>query len=151
MLCHFPACCFLIQGSNWVWSVDGNDKLQPFGFYIHGAMDTFSRRLLWLHVYVSNKDPMVIAHYYYKCVKRDRGMFEYGITEDNAVPMMILCTKNHLCSFSLLYTIRPWSRSGHSSPVPNILAQKSHGWIWLSECPPQRTIAIQHCKYSQTH
>ena len=75
----FSNICFLIyfnmfwslQGSNWVWSIDGYDKLQLFGIYIHGAMDTFSRRIMWLNVYTSNKDPHVIAHFYYNCIKRE--------------------------------------------------------------------------------
>lgn len=50
-----------------------NDKLKNFGLYIHGAMDTFSRRLLWLHIYTSNKDPRAIAHYYFKFTKEEKG------------------------------------------------------------------------------
>ena len=33
------------QGPNYVWHVDGHDKLKPFGFSIHGCIDGFSRRL----------------------------------------------------------------------------------------------------------
>ena len=30
-------------GPNFVWHVDGYDKLKPYGFPIHGAVDGFSR------------------------------------------------------------------------------------------------------------
>ena len=30
--------------------VDGYDRLKPYGFPIHSAIDGFSRRILWLHV-----------------------------------------------------------------------------------------------------
>ena len=37
-------------GPNFLWHVDGCDKPAPFGFFIHGAVDGFSRRILWLEV-----------------------------------------------------------------------------------------------------
>lgn len=50
--------------------VDGNDKLKRFGFSIHAAIDGFSRKLLWLKVSRSNKDPKLIASYFLETVKR---------------------------------------------------------------------------------
>lgn len=41
----------LLQGPNWIWSVDGHEKLaQPYGLYIYGIVDTFSRKCLSLNV-----------------------------------------------------------------------------------------------------
>ena len=57
------------KGSNHVWHMDGNDKLRPFGFYVHGCIDGFSRKIIWLHVANTNKDPAVIAYYFLKEVK----------------------------------------------------------------------------------
>lgn len=54
----------LKTGPNFVWHIDGNDKIKPYGFGISGCIDGFSRRLLWLNVYVSNKDPSLIAGYF---------------------------------------------------------------------------------------
>ena len=36
------------KGPNYLWHIDGNDKLKPFGLCIHGAIDGFSRKVLWL-------------------------------------------------------------------------------------------------------
>ena len=44
-----------------------------FGIYIHGAMDTFSRRLLWLRVYSSNKDPVVVGSYFFDFIRDENG------------------------------------------------------------------------------
>jgi hypothetical protein len=44
--------------------IDGYDKLKPFGFAIHGAIDGYSRRILCLHVGQSNNDPRMIAQYF---------------------------------------------------------------------------------------
>ena len=51
-------------GPNQVWHIDGHDKLKPYGFAIHGAMDGCSRKVLWLRVNKTNNDPKVIAIYY---------------------------------------------------------------------------------------
>ena len=45
------------KSPNWVLHLDGYDKVKPFGFDIHGCIDGYSRRILWLNVLRSNKDP----------------------------------------------------------------------------------------------
>lgn len=61
------------KGSNWVWSLDGWDKLKEFEIYVYGCMDTFSRRLLWLHAFTSNRDPYIVAKYYFQFVRSEKG------------------------------------------------------------------------------
>ena len=56
-------------GPNFVWHIDGHDKLKPYGFSIHGGIDGFSRRALWLEISKSNKMPEVIAKYYLDAVQ----------------------------------------------------------------------------------
>jgi hypothetical protein len=55
---------YSVRGPNDMWHIDGYDKLKPFGFAIHGAIDGYSRRILWLHVGQSNNDPRIIAQYF---------------------------------------------------------------------------------------
>ena len=38
------------KGPDYIWHIDGYDKLKPFGFCIHDAIDGHSRRILWLRV-----------------------------------------------------------------------------------------------------
>ena len=52
------------NGPNDCWHIDGYDKLKPFGFPIHGAIDGHSHKILWLKVVQSNNDPKVIADLY---------------------------------------------------------------------------------------
>lgn len=42
-----------------VWHIDGYNKLKPFGFGIHGAIDGYSRKILWLRVAKRNNDPRI--------------------------------------------------------------------------------------------
>ena len=37
--------------------IDGKDKFKRFGFPIHGCIDGFSQKLMWLIVSTSNNDP----------------------------------------------------------------------------------------------
>ena len=52
------------QGPNWVWHVDGYDKLKPYGFSIHGAIDGYSRRVMWLNLTRSNKNPKNVCDFF---------------------------------------------------------------------------------------
>ena len=61
------------RGPNHAWHIDGNDKLKPYGFYIHGCIDGFSRKIIWLHVANTNKDPSVVSYYFLNEVKRING------------------------------------------------------------------------------
>ena len=59
---------YVNPGPNFVWHIDGYDKLKPYGFAIHGAIDGYSRRILWLEVGPSNNNPNVIAKNYLEAV-----------------------------------------------------------------------------------
>lgn len=53
--------------------MDGYHKLKPYGFPIHGAIDGFSRKSLWLEVSRSNNSPENDATYFSKTVKELEG------------------------------------------------------------------------------
>lgn len=53
---------YLVPGPNYIWHVDGYDKLKRFGFAIHGCIDGFSRHVLWLKLGTTNNKPEVVAH-----------------------------------------------------------------------------------------
>lgn len=55
---------YCAKGPNYIWHIDGYNKLKPFGFCIHRAIDGFSRRLIWLEVSDTNNNPKLIVKYY---------------------------------------------------------------------------------------
>lgn len=55
-------------GPNYVWHIDSYDKLKPFGICINGAIDGFSRFMLWLEAHTTNSDPKLIGSYFCKTV-----------------------------------------------------------------------------------
>ncbi len=57
---------FTSLGPNWVHSLDGHDKLMgfqnsTFPIAVYGCLDTASRKLLWLRVWMSNHNPQLIT------------------------------------------------------------------------------------------
>ena len=43
-------------------------------FVSHGAIDGYSRRILWLEAFVTNNDPRVVARYFCDCIKQVGGV-----------------------------------------------------------------------------
>ncbi|XP_070410032.1 uncharacterized protein [Nothobranchius furzeri] len=64
---------YVNPGPNFMWHVDSYDKLKPFGICINGAIDGFSRVMIWLHAYSTNNDPKVIAGYFITEVEKRMG------------------------------------------------------------------------------
>ena len=60
-------------GPNFIWHIDGYDKLKPFGLCVSGCIDGFSRKIIWLDVYKTNSDPKVIGGYYITAVQKLNG------------------------------------------------------------------------------
>ena len=60
----------LDPGPNFLWHLDGCDRLAPFGLYIHRAMDGYSRRIIWLEVGSTNKNSRFIAWHYLSTVQQ---------------------------------------------------------------------------------
>ena len=60
-------------GPNYAWHADGYDKLKDFGFPIHGCIDGYSRKILWLELTRSNNNPAIIAGFYLDYVKEAGG------------------------------------------------------------------------------
>jgi hypothetical protein len=53
--------------------MDGHDKIKLYGFPVHGAIDGYSRRVLWIKVGRTNNDPAVTAKDFYNCIEELEG------------------------------------------------------------------------------
>uniref|UniRef100_A0A3P9JR73 Integrase core domain-containing protein n=1 Tax=Oryzias latipes TaxID=8090 RepID=A0A3P9JR73_ORYLA len=60
-------------GPNFIWHVDSYDKLKPYGICLNGAVDGFSRMVIWLHAYSTNSNPKIIAGYFISEVEKRGG------------------------------------------------------------------------------
>ena len=62
------------KGPYYIWQNDGYNEHKPFGLCIHGAIDGYSRIILWLEVGCTNNNPKIIANYFTDYVCRIRGV-----------------------------------------------------------------------------
>ena len=63
-------------------------NVKPYGFCVHGGIDGFSRRLIWLEVRTTNNNPEVITKFYLDAVKQVGGLprkVRSGGTENSMV------------------------------------------------------------------
>ena len=83
-------------GPNYVWHIDGHDKLKPYGLSIYGCIDGYSRRIIWLGVASNSQVPELIAKYYLDAVKRILGKpkfvkaFQYAFQSYSLIQRNIL-------------------------------------------------------------
>lgn len=64
---------YITPDPNFLWHLDGWDKLTHFGIFIRGAVDGFSRRILWLEDNPT-KNPGKIASHYLNTVQQLEGV-----------------------------------------------------------------------------
>jgi len=64
---------YFAAGPDFIWHLDGYDKLKPYGVCISGCIDGFSRRIVWLEASSSNNDPQLIGMYYLNAVAERSG------------------------------------------------------------------------------
>ena len=62
---------FTAVGPNWVVSLDGHDKLMGFQkrtspLALYGCIDTASRKILFLKVWISNSNPIFVGWWYFE-------------------------------------------------------------------------------------
>ena len=61
---------YRVPGPNYCWHTDGYDKLKPYGFPIHGCIDGWSQKIIWLCVAQSNNNPLVPGQFYIESVAK---------------------------------------------------------------------------------
>ena len=98
---------YSVPGPDFLWHTDGYDKLEPYGFSIHGCIDRFSRQIIWLKIAQNNKNPSAIASYYYSVV-REMGGVPTRIRSDDG-------TEN-----SIIEPIQIFLRSAHDDEFAGI-------------------------------
>ena len=61
---------FIVPGPDWLWSIDGHDKFRNYGIEIYGAIDAYSRRVIWIYVGNSNRTQVSVARQYLSALRR---------------------------------------------------------------------------------
>jgi transposase InsO family protein len=72
---------YIVPGPDYVWSMDGHEKLSPWGFEIYACIDAYSRCILWIYVGVSGRTANSVARQYLRAVV-DKGYCPYIVRTD---------------------------------------------------------------------
>lgn len=91
---------YSVKGPNHIWHADGNDKLVPFSFGIHGCIDGYSRKLIWLELLPSNKNPSKVVKIYLKTIE-DLNLIPQVLRVDKGTENFIMGDYQTLLSDSL--------------------------------------------------
>lgn len=124
------------RGSNDIIHLDGNDKLLPYGFGIHGCMDGWSRKLLWLEISASNKNPSIVGNYFIEYLEEIKGAprivrFDRG-TENSLVRDIQLHLRQTNGNTSSLHCVQ-YGKSVHNQKIERF-------WNYFRECYSQHWI-----------
>ncbi|KAI6113609.1 hypothetical protein EDD16DRAFT_1693689 [Pisolithus croceorrhizus] len=60
---------FWAAGVNDLWAVDQHNKWNRFGLALHTGVELFSGKILWIHIWHSNRNPQLILTYYLDVVE----------------------------------------------------------------------------------
>lgn len=108
---------FVSPGPNYSWHADGYDKLKPYGFPIHGAIDGWSRKIMWLKVCRSNNFPEIPAAFFLECVREQKGCPE-KVRTDNG-------TENGIIALMQCYFKNDVKAHSYGKSIAN---QRIEGW-----------------------
>lgn len=124
-------------GPNFLWHVDSYDKLKPYGICINGAIDGFSRMVIWLHAYSTNSDPKIIAQYFIDEVSSRNGTAsrirsDLGTENCYIEQMQMFLRHDHLDNFS--HRCYLYGSSNHNQRIENWWAflRKQHAQFWMN-------------------
>ncbi|KAI8892038.1 hypothetical protein BC833DRAFT_653991 [Globomyces pollinis-pini] len=57
-------------GPNYHWCLDGHDKtFVSYGLAIHGCIDAWSGKIIWLRAWSTNKNPALVLKFYLEAIK----------------------------------------------------------------------------------
>jgi SOS response regulatory protein OraA/RecX len=82
---------YITSGPNFLWCLDGHDKLAQFGMQIYAAIDAYSRKIIWYYCGSSNRTAISVVRQYLTAVK-SLGLCPRFIRTDRGTETVLLTT-----------------------------------------------------------
>ena len=80
---------YIVPGPDYIWSIDGYDKLATWGIQIYAAINAYSHNINWIYVGVTNRTTYSVLAQYLKTVK-ELGYIPDKIRSDRGTETPIL-------------------------------------------------------------
>jgi hypothetical protein len=81
---------YVTSGPNFLWCLDGHDKLAQYGIQIYAAVDAYSRKIIWFYCGNSNRTAISVIRQYLNTVKAI-GLCPRFIRTDHGTETFLLC------------------------------------------------------------
>jgi hypothetical protein len=81
---------YQVPWPNSLWHLDGHHSLIRWGLVIHGCIDGFSRRIIYLHCSSNNLSSTVLA-LFLDAIEKDGGLWPSRIRVDQGVENVLVC------------------------------------------------------------
>lgn len=85
---------YVVPGPNFLWSIDGHEKLSFWGIEIYGAVDAYSRYVVWAYVGISNRTG-VSVYYQYLDTIRSVGVQPRHLRSDRGTETTLVASGHH--------------------------------------------------------
>jgi hypothetical protein len=60
---------YTTSGPNFLWCLDGHDKISQYGIEIYAAIDAYSRKIIWYHCGNSNRTALSVLSQYLRATR----------------------------------------------------------------------------------
>jgi hypothetical protein len=88
---------FTVSGPNHTWSINAYLKLEPYGFEVYAAINTYSRFIVWFYVGISARTARNVLAQFITATK-DRGYIPLYFRSDLGTETLLLATIHHYLS-----------------------------------------------------
>lgn len=105
----------IFRGPNWVWSVDGHEKLRNWGIDIYGAIDGYSRYIIWMWVGPSSLTQVCVAKQYLQAIE-EHSIRPFFIRSDRGTETALMADTHY--SLEVYYQSRWFGHDQASNPFP---------------------------------
>lgn len=124
-------------GPDFLWHIDGYDKIKPYGICINGCIDGFSRHMIWLEAYKTNSNPAIIGSYFMQAVQSKMGCpkrlrVDFGTENGHMAEMHRFLRYDHGDEFSRKSVV--YGSSNHNQRIESWWAflRKENAQFWMN-------------------
>ncbi|EEA18591.1 hypothetical protein TMatcc_005566 [Talaromyces marneffei ATCC 18224] len=86
---------YVVPGPNYIWSMDGHDKLSFWGIQIYAAIDAFSRYITWCYVGISNRTQISVLRQFLEVLQETKIQPRY-IRSDKGGETVLVAAAHYL-------------------------------------------------------
>jgi hypothetical protein len=80
---------YITSGPNFLWCLDGHDKLAQYGIQIYAAVDAYSRKIIWYYCGSSNRTAISVVRQYFNTIKL-LGLYSRYLRTDRGTETVLL-------------------------------------------------------------